>query len=94
MHRSFLVWAAESADLAEHLAAMRGGEELRQRGLHFVAEINVHTRARVSFLFHSGRRFKRLGETRANRNLTLWEWSMCREVAPSVAGLASLKKRR
>ena len=45
--------AAEAADLAEHLAAMRGGEQLRQGGLDLVAQINVHARAGVSFLFHA-----------------------------------------
>ena len=42
--------AAEAADLAEHLAAVRGGEQLRQRGFDFVAEINVHAGGGVSFL--------------------------------------------
>ena len=45
--------AAEAADLAEHLAAMRGGEQLRQRGFDLVAQINVHAGGGVSFLFHA-----------------------------------------
>ena len=36
--------AAKTADLAEHLAAMRRGEQLRQRGFDFVAQINIHAR--------------------------------------------------
>ena len=46
--------SAEAADFAEHFAAMRRGEQLRQRGFDFVAEIDVHAGARVSFLFHCG----------------------------------------
>ena len=45
--------AAEAADLAEHLAAMRAGEQLRQRGLDAIAQINVHASGGVSFLFHA-----------------------------------------
>ena len=45
--------AAEAADLAEHLAAMRGGEQLRQGGFDLVAEINVNAGGGVSFLFHA-----------------------------------------
>ena len=45
--------AAEAADLAEHLAAMRGGEQLRQGGFDFIAEINVHAGGGVSFLLHA-----------------------------------------
>jgi hypothetical protein len=50
--------AAEAADLAEHLAAMRAGEQLRQRGLDAIAQINVHAGGGVSFLFlfHETRR--------------------------------------
>ena len=44
--------AAEAADFAEDFGAMRGGEELRQRGFDAIAEVNVHTRAGISFLFH------------------------------------------
>ncbi len=44
--------AAETADLAEHLRAVGGGEQPRQRGLDAIAEINVHPRAGISFLFH------------------------------------------
>ena len=44
---------AEAADLAEHLATMRRGEQLRQRRLDLVAQINVNTGAGVSFLFHA-----------------------------------------
>ena len=47
--------AAEAADLAEHLAAMRAGEQLRQRGFDFIAEINVHASGGVSFLLHARR---------------------------------------
>ena len=45
--------AAEAADLAEHLAAMRAGEQLGQGGFDFVAEINIHAGGGVSFLFHA-----------------------------------------
>ena len=45
--------AAEAADLAEHLAAMRGREQLRQGGFDFVAQINVNAGTRVGFLFHA-----------------------------------------
>ena len=45
--------AAEAADLAEHLAAVGGGEQLRQRGFDLVAQINVHAGGGVSFLFHA-----------------------------------------
>jgi hypothetical protein len=45
--------AAEAADLAEHLAAMRAGEQLRQGGFDFISEINVHAGGGVSFLFHA-----------------------------------------
>ncbi len=45
--------AAEAADLAEHLAAMRAGEQLRQCGLDAIAQINVHASGGVSFLFHA-----------------------------------------
>ena len=45
--------AAEAADLAEHLAALRAGEQLRQRGLDAIAQINVHAGGGVSFLFHA-----------------------------------------
>ena len=45
--------AAKSPDFAEHLGPMRRGEQLRQSGFDFVAEINVHARAGVSFLFHA-----------------------------------------
>ncbi len=34
------------------LAAMRGGEQLRQGGFDPVAEINVHTRPGIGLLFH------------------------------------------
>jgi hypothetical protein len=44
--------AAKAADLAEHLAAMRGGEQLRQGGFDPVAQINVHPRPGISLLFH------------------------------------------
>ncbi len=44
--------AAEAAHFAEHLAPVRGGEQLRQRGFHFVAQINVHAGGGVCFLFH------------------------------------------
>ncbi len=42
--------AAETADIAEHLTAMRGRQQLRQRGLDAIAQINVHAGTRVSFL--------------------------------------------
>lgn len=42
--------AAEAADLAEHLAAMRGREQLGQGGFDFIAEINIHAGGGVSFL--------------------------------------------
>ena len=44
---------AELLDLAEHLFAMRGGEQLRQRGFDFIAKINVNAGGGVSFLFHA-----------------------------------------
>ena len=43
--------AAEAADLAEHLAAVGGREQLRQGGLHPVAQINIHAGGGVRFLF-------------------------------------------
>ena len=54
--------AAEAADLAEHLAAMRAGEQLRQRGLDAIAQINVHAGGGVSFLFHAAEIKPRNGE--------------------------------
>ena len=62
--------AAEAADLAEDFRAVRGREELRQRGFDAIAEVNVHTRAGVSFLFHESqkRATKREHETAAERN--------------------------
>ena len=44
--------AAEAADLAEDFGAVGGGEELRERGFDAIAEVNVHSRAGISFLFH------------------------------------------
>jgi hypothetical protein len=44
---------AETADFSEHFTSVRGGEELRQSGFHFVAKINVHSGGGVSFLFHA-----------------------------------------
>ena len=58
--------AAEAADLAEHLAAMRAGEQLRQRGFDFVAEINVNAGGGVGFLFHA-RKVKRQTAKRARK---------------------------
>jgi len=45
--------AAEAAHLAQHLAPVRGGEQLGQRALDLVAQINVHPGGGVSFLFHA-----------------------------------------
>ena len=45
--------AAEAADLAENFAAMRAGEQLRERGFDFVAEININAGGGVGFLFHA-----------------------------------------
>jgi hypothetical protein len=45
--------SAKAADLAEHFASVGGGEQLRERGLDPVAEIDVHARAGVRFLFHA-----------------------------------------
>ena len=44
--------AAEAAKLAEDLGTVRGGQELGEGGLDAVAEINVHTRASISFYIH------------------------------------------
>ena len=46
--------AAEPTHLPHHLAAMRGREQLRQGRLHPVAKVDIHTSARVCFLFHEG----------------------------------------
>ena len=42
---------------------MRGGEQLRQGGFDFVAEINVNAGGGVSFLFHAAEIKPRNGET-------------------------------
>jgi len=44
---------AEPAHLAQHLTAMRGREQLRQRGFDFIAQIDVNAGGGVSFLFHA-----------------------------------------
>lgn len=43
--------AAEAADLAEDFAAVRAGEQLRERGFDLVAEINVNAGGGVGFYF-------------------------------------------
>ena len=43
---------AEAADFAEDFRPVRGGEELRQGGFDFVAEVDVHAGACIRFLFH------------------------------------------
>ena len=43
--------AAEAADFAQDLAAAGGGEQARQGGFDFVAQVNVDARRGVSFRF-------------------------------------------
>ena len=49
--------SAEPADLAEDLAAAGGSEQLRQGGLDPVAQVNIDSRRRVSFLTHAPARY-------------------------------------
>jgi hypothetical protein len=46
--------AAEASDLAQHLAAMGRGQQLRQGGLDAVPQIDVNARAGVGFAGHAG----------------------------------------
>ncbi len=57
--------AAEAAGFAEHFASVRAGEQLRERRLDFIAQIDVHARAGVSLLFHA-RAVKRQSEIEAS----------------------------
>jgi hypothetical protein len=45
--------ATEAADLAEDFAAVRAGEQLRERGFDFITEININAGSGVGFLFHA-----------------------------------------
>ena len=44
--------SAKAADSAEHFAATRGSEELRQRGFDLVSQVDIDTRYGVSLRFH------------------------------------------
>ena len=43
----------EASHFAKHFSAMRGRQQLRQRRLDLVAQINVHSRTGISFSFHA-----------------------------------------
>ena len=58
--------AAEAADLAQHLAAVGGGQQRGERALDPVAEIDVNARGGVGFLLH----FRRRRESRTGADET------------------------
>ena len=68
--------SAEAADLAEHLAAMRAGEQLRQRGFDSIPKINIHAGGGVSFLLLHVAEIK-LGKRIASEKISIGVASSC-----------------